>query len=276
MSHSFNDLRNTLLIRALGIAGLNDEGVPHSADLINEASDSLAVLLRNLQEDGTPFWLEDWMTVPLVAGSNVSYGGKYYRCLKEHTAGVDSEPGVGSESSTYWYEDAGATTGAVPWVLLDPYTSRGELLPDVDTYAIVRAYVRFSGYDYPLTMISRPDFMDIPDKQVLGRPDRCWYNRLQDSGLVHFHPFPDSGSYVLHYLRIRFIDDMPEAGDPLDLPQSWVMPLTYLLGAFIGDQHKMKVERSQYLRGVGMGMLTKSKTAPIKDTSNSSRIKPCY
>ena len=76
------------------------------------------------------------------------------------------------------------------------YTVGKNGAPDLNTVRpeqIVRAFVRESGFDYPVTIIGERSYLVILDKTVAGRPDRLWYNATSPNGTISVYPAPDAG-----------------------------------------------------------------------------------
>lgn len=73
-------------------------------------------IFRNKPENSTVLYMVDELSqeefanvadawtadVAKVAGDNVKHSGVLYVCLKDHTTGSASEPGVGADTATYW------------------------------------------------------------------------------------------------------------------------------------------------------------------------------
>jgi len=82
-----------------------------------------------------------------------------------------------------------------------------------------------SGYDTPMTMWSRQEYLDMPNKTVsTSTPLNFYYDNQRDDGVVYLWPAPSDGaatqySVILDTLRPMFV--MDATNDTLDMPAEW-------------------------------------------------------
>lgn len=99
-----------------------------------------------------------------------------------------------------------------------------------------RAFVRdSSGYDSPLTFLSREQYDDLSDKDASGVPDRIYIEH--GKSLAYPYPVVAASGYSVFLDSYGFSRDLTKSTGsiPHDLPNSWQMNLVYRLAAVIGD-----------------------------------------
>jgi hypothetical protein len=69
--------------------------------------------------------------------------------------------------------------------------------------------------------ISREEWRAIPDKDVQGRPDRFWVEKLRDTSVMHFWPALDNGGYFFKVNQWRRPETATAAAQNLDVPPEW-------------------------------------------------------
>lgn len=226
-SYDWTLTRNQIITDALEDLGAIDAGgTLDDADLA-VASTKLNGIVKTLKNKHIHLWAVERETKTFVASSAVTNGGSTYRCTKGHTSAATDEPGVGADWTTYWVLDA--VDGAGAWVLATAYTSNNEFTVADDTIGIDAAFIRDGGYDYPIDIISYEQYSKIFDKSREGKP-YCLVLDMQRTPEVTLYYHPDEiTEYVLHYQRIRKLQDFDAAGNHWDGPESWIPLLVKML-----------------------------------------------
>ena len=222
-SYDWTLTRDEIITDALEDLGASN---PNST-LREQAARKLNGIVKTLRTRHIHLWTEDRVTQTFVVSSAVTNNGTTYRCIKGHTSSATDEPGVGADSSTYWIVDD-AATGAVAWALTTAYTSNNEFTVADDTLAMSSPYIRDEGNDYPLDIIGFAKYSEIWDKAEQGRPYWLVFNR-QITPQVTLHYHPDLTTYVLHYLRVRKLEDFDAGTDNWDGPVTWIPLLVKML-----------------------------------------------
>jgi hypothetical protein len=93
--------------------------------------------------------------------------------------------------------------------------------------AIVSAYVRNGGIDYPLEIISDTNYNSIQDKSTSGLPDKLFYDGAYPLGNITLSPVPIAG-YTLTLLSEK---PMATLGldDEFSFPAGWEEMIVYNL-----------------------------------------------
>lgn len=81
----------------------------------------------------------------------------------------------------------------------------------------------------PMTILSRQEYMDLPQKTSPGTPTQWFYSPQRDTGLFYIWPVPVQAVYAIRYTYYRPLQDFLEPTDTADFPQEWVLPLQWML-----------------------------------------------
>ena len=83
---------------------------------------------------------------------------------------------------------------------------------------ILRAVCRRSSRDTPLFRISRADYLDIADKNIEGRPDRYWVEKLYNQTNFTLWRVPENSSDIIVYECLRQTADVGTMSNTLHMP----------------------------------------------------------
>lgn len=115
-----------------------------------------------------------------------------------------------------------ATIGVRQW-MIDQGTA--ELTPDQKNFNlpaggidILQAVLRRAGHDTELYPISRSDYLIIVDKDLRGRPDRYFVERVAGTKIAHFWPASENSTDVIVYDYFRQMQDVGELSNTLQMP----------------------------------------------------------
>lgn len=96
---------------------------------------------------------------------------------------------------------------------------------------VLNCRYRRNGIDVPMTMFSRQEYFDQPNKVVSPSiPVNFYFDPRIDSGTLYLWPAPSASAaaqYTIHYTYIRFMDSVTATNETVDLPQQWVEPLMW-------------------------------------------------
>lgn len=88
--------------------------------------------------------------------------------------------------------------------------------------------------ELPVTMISRRDYMDFPDKTATGRPVQVWFHSDEDDGpTVTVWPVPDA-SYVLNLDHREPFSNITNPSSEIEIPDYWMEAIVYGLAKRCG------------------------------------------
>lgn len=243
-SVDWSQTRDNIIQQALEINKAISIGDTPIAAHVTMASAVLNQFVKFLETaHGVRLWTLDWAQKTFSAPSEVTgTDSLVYTCIRSHTSASGNKPVTGASWSTYW-KQTGSTGGT--WVTATSYTSKGDFTLDAGTVAIEKAFLRKDGVDTPITIVGYNEYLDIADKGVFGNPSRLWFdNKL--TPVVYLNPQLSDITDVVHYLRIRRIEDFDAAGDTPDFPVQWTEPLTLGLAWRISSRFDLPLsERNQ-------------------------------
>lgn len=223
-------------IKSGGKTSLKDE---HEVALL-----ALNLLIKSLQNDNIFLWTIEWAQKTFSNPSEVlgDVDGLNYTCRRGHTATAATTPNSGANFTSFW-EQTGS--GGVAHVVGTVYTAIGDFEPGVDTLEVLQAYVRRDTSDDPVALIGREKYHARFDKDNTGQPIELYLQR----GLIpkiFLYPQPENITDVLHYLRVKKLQDFDDINDDSDMRDSMLRWLVYALCADIADDFGLKVQERVY------------------------------
>lgn len=136
--------------------------------------------------------------------------------------------------------DQGASSGSFVLVYSDPI-SRPLKVP------AARLLYLNNLNETPMTIMSRQEYMDTPNKLSPGTPTQWFYAPKRDLGLFYVWPAPQSSNYAIRFTWYRALQDFFTPGDTMDFPQEWVSPLMWTLAADLIGVYDVPIQRQQYV-----------------------------
>ncbi len=83
-------------------------------------------------------------------------------------------------------------------------------------------------------MISYADYFDIPNKVATGTPNQVMYDRsMITTGTAYVWPIPDGVTNILRISISELIEDFDASTDDPDVPQEWLLALSYNLAVYM-------------------------------------------
>ena len=239
--------RLKIIHRALRIIGVLTEGQLPSAAQVATAKEALSCYIKALQDKGVKLWTEEWVAHPLNTVSSTVLGtdGNYYQCIKAHTATAANCPVTGASWSTYWMKTATATTNV--WASGTSYTAINQFA-DTSADAVDQAFIRdVYGSDTDVEIIQTVTANEIPSKIDTGVPSKLWHVKDITSPYIYMWPIPDLLTYVLHYRRVRYLNDFTSDYASGDWPQSWIDAVVFGLAARIAFEYGVPIQEREEL-----------------------------
>jgi hypothetical protein len=81
--------------------------------------------------------------------------------------------------------------------------------------------------ELPVTIISRRDYVDFPDKAATGRPVQVWFHSDEDDGpTVTVWPVPDQ-SYVLNLDHREPFSNVTDPNAEIEIPDYWMEAIVF-------------------------------------------------
>lgn len=223
-SSDFNLTRDGIITRALELINAISPGDTPGSSLITNGATALNSLVKSWQSEGVGIWGLEWKTKTLTAATVITgTDALNYTCIKSHISATTNKPVTGADWASYWVQKG---TGGVAWADATAYSSIGDFTSLTGTIDIINASIRRNGVDYPLEILTAEEYLKIPNKAIMGLPQKLWFNYLLSSQ-IYLYPQPDSSSDILHYLRLRLLEDFDATGDNPDFPVKWLDALTF-------------------------------------------------
>lgn len=244
--------RDNIITGALKKLGQLSEGDTATTTQISEMAEALEMITKDLQNGNMFLWTREWVQKTFSASSEVTGSdGNIYTCILGETATVVTKPITGANYTTHW-KLGGSTGGA--WVLGTTYNAIGDFTPETDTKDIVQAFIRKTdGRDVILEILPFSDYFDIPNKGDDGTPNSLFLDK-QLTPKVYLHKQPDSTDYVLHYLKIRILEDFNASTMNPDAPTNWIRAFVWMLADEksmdyaipVGDRQEIERKAEKY------------------------------
>lgn len=234
-SYDFTMTRDTIISAAFRKSGIS---TPTATDVTN-AAEALNLICKALQTDNE-IWTRNWTQKTFTASSEVTgTDGNIYTCILSHTSAASNKPITGANYLTYWVKKG--TTGGT-WITATAYTSIGDFTLTDETVDIEKAFIRdTNSNDYPVRIAPLTEYLSVLDKSNTGRPYMLVFDK-QLNPVVYLYYQPDVTTYILHYLRIKRLQDFDASTDNPDFPVHWFRYLVYALAAEIApDLQKLSV-----------------------------------
>lgn len=264
--------RDQIINGALRKMGILAQGESPDANMVSEASEALNVMVNAWQTEKINLWTRDWTTKVFSAASEVTgTDSSVYTCIKSHTSSADNRPVTGGNWTTYWFKRG--STGGV-WATSTSYTSTGDFEVASDTLNVEKAFIRNSdGTDTWIEIIPYEEYLELSSKSTFGRPNQMALDR-QLTPKVYIWPqlYPVS-SYVLHYLRIRRLEDYDSGSNTSDFPVRWTKALIYGLAADLAEEYNRPLPRQQALTAKAEAEKMRAKMDD-HELFTSARVKP--
>jgi len=274
VAFAYNVTESQILSRVFRILGVTQEGQQPSAAQISCAREALGALIRSFQDRGVHFWTTAWMYVALstTPSSVLGTDGKYYRCINSHISDSDNKPITGKNWTSYWLETTTATTTV--WATSTTYYSNNMVLdPTLDD--LEQAFIRdTSGYDTTLELVDAKAWGELSNKNEIGRPTKIWLNRTL-TRTIQLWPIPDLTTYVLHYRRIRYLNDFTAVTGTGDFPQSWIDAIIFHLAHRLSFEYGNPIQEREELKMTALELEAVAR-GYNHERPTSNRLASCY
>jgi len=237
--------RNQIATAALRKVGACAQGDSPTNDQLTEAIEALNLVVKELQNDGVRLWTVEWKVATFTASTEVTgTDSNIYTCIRSHTSADANKPVTGAQWTVYWIL-RGSTGGT--WSADQSYTSVNEVLVDTDTVSIEQAFIRDeTGYDHQVEIIGRHQYFDIINKGDTGRPQALFFDHLL-SNAIYLWPHVDDTDDVLHYHRVRLLEDFDAAANTPDAPVRWIGVMVWKTAVELAPEYGLPVQERDWL-----------------------------
>lgn len=263
---TFNQTRDQIISDSLSLLGVLSAGETANTNDISLCSNLLNKMVKAwmgqgihlwTEESGTVFFVQNQAQYNILAGASGAKASDGTGTPVETTLSSAASNGASSISVTtatgmssgdvigvvqdnqtiLWTTINGAPSGTTV-TLLSPLTNAASSGNSVFTYtsqmpralSIQSARLRNkSGFDRYIKMITRDEYMNIPEKTSSGSPVIVMYSPQLSRGEIYVWPVPSDVNERLEVSWLREIQDFDSGTDNPDLPQEWLEALTYNL-----------------------------------------------
>lgn len=289
---SFNYTRDQIIKAALRKLGVINSSETPSAQLVQDCSDQLNILVKALNATGLHIWTEEEATIFLQPGQ-VSYTlggttadnatGNYTATTLANSAGagatsisVASATGFGSaffvgvvlaNGTIGWSTQVGAASGSTITLAAGlagaanagaaVYVYQTQILRPLRVVG-VRRYNFSSAIDTMMTPLSRLDYRNMPNKTSTGVPTQCFYDPrggANTQGVFSVWPAPADITNGVKITWWRPMQDFTAPGNNPDLPQEWLNALIWNLALQMGPEFDISANRYSMIKEMASGSL---------------------
>lgn len=120
------------------------------------------------------------------------------------------------------------TMGKIIWLEIPKPVNARQIQIGVDNdanFSVIELYFNDTIQDLPLAELSESEYMVIPQKTTLGRPNSFWLDRQKES-FLSVYPTPTDEFKTLFYSRIRMLYDVGSLINLPDIPQRFFEALS--------------------------------------------------
>ena len=117
------------------------------------------------------------------------------------------------------------------------YTAGTDFDPDENLVEIIDMVLRRAGTDTPVEFMTRSDYLNIPDKDTEGRPDRCFVDKQRDRLQLTFWTTPENDTDEIIFYAVRKYQDTDTAADNADIPQYMYDAFCYGLAFRLAEKY---------------------------------------
>ena len=256
-SRNFILITNDIIKESAERAGIIDEEDDLTPAQYISYRRTLNILVAAWQVKGIYLWTVVWDQLQLTASSITLSGGVDYECIRNHTSSADTEPGVGTNWQSYW--KLLSTTAGGAWVTATDYTSICNVSIPVDTLDINKMFIRVDGNDSEVKEFTRHDYFNKTDKyeNTTNKPTKYWLDKhIEDASEIFLYPYPNDDTAVLHYGRVKRLQDFVTSTNNPDFPAKYynalITELTYWIshkgGNDVNERLLLKQDKKEEFR----------------------------
>lgn len=125
--------------------------------------------------------------------------------------------------------------------------------------------VRSSGYEQPISIKSRDEYMRLSNKSSEGSVNQVYYDPLLTNGKMWvWQACGDVKEYIKFTCRIP-IEDFDAASNDPDFPQEWLLALSYGLAVLVAPKFGVKLD--QTFLSLASGIMKSAKDFDVENAS---------
>lgn len=112
------------------------------------------------------------------------------------------------------------------------------------------------GQETPMTILSRQEYMDLPNKGSIGVPTQWFYTPQRDTGYLFVWPVPTTAAWAVRFTWYRPLADLLTPANTMDFPQEWTAPLRWLLADELKVGYSVSPEKAAYVEKKAIEWMT--------------------
>lgn len=282
-SVNFTSTRDEIIKDALTLLRAIDPDEPVPPTKLVQSARFLNRLVKQLQTQGLHLWTDAEATLFMDKGTRIYTFPAAYAAASEDYDDTTTAAAASSGDSTFTVSAAGniaaadflsieLDSGSRQWTTVNLISGTTITLPtgttldgdvaggnEIIAFAtkinrplrILSARRRISGVDSPLALVSREEYVDLPNKSSTGLVNEIYYKPLTSTSELYLWPTGDTATDRLSFTYQRPIEDFDSTGDNPDLPVEWhdmlVTGLARMLApayGVVGGRYKIVQEQS--------------------------------
>jgi hypothetical protein len=229
-SRNWTEVTTNIILRALRMV---DVASPEPNQVIY-AKQALNSMVKSWQTESIFLWTMEWSTQTFSASSEVvGTDSLNYTCVRGHTSANSNKPITGADYSTYWYQTG---SGGGVWAAATAYSAIGDFAPGTDVIGVDKAFIRRNNSDYQVDILTKDQYADIFDKHEIGRPLVLYLERGLTPN-IFLWPQPENTTDVLHYWKVKKLQDFDSSEDNPDFPVYWIDALIFNLAETLSYEY---------------------------------------
>lgn len=100
-----------------------------------------------------------------------------------------------------------------------------------------------SGVERPIKLCGRREFMNLPNKEMTGPTNQCFYSPKVSSAKLYIWPTADDVNDCITFSYLRRIEDFDSSSDNPDLPQEALEAITYNLAVRVASSYGISTQK---------------------------------
>lgn len=116
---------------------------------------------------------------------------------------------------------------------------------EADTMKVMDCWLRISGNDTHLDIVSRDEYDLIVGKSAEGQPLKVYIDYSPSTPKAYFYPVPDT-SYTAHIVHERRVEDFDSATDDADFPIEATDMIVYGLCFKLSSKYVLPLDQRMY------------------------------
>lgn len=200
---------------------------------------------------------DEWLELTLT--SNVVGGGTVIPVNFTVGVNVDDNIGIILNDTTTWWSTVVSISAGESVTIADAIPSTGASEGNfalVYQEAIQRPLripnarlLYLNGLnETPMTIMSRQEYMDQPNKLSPGVPTQWFYSPQRDKGLLYIWPAPQQSAWAIRFTWYRPLADLLAVNNTMDFPQEWILPLVWILANDLLPDYDVPPNRANMIK----------------------------